>query len=712
MQPLSQQNSRYQTQALDHVRDTIEQIIRLTFDRINTTVSSPKLLLLNCLPFLLNQKVLLILVFSVTFLTTGISKSEQLVIYEPLTWDAGFLFDGRWRSYETSPGNTQDSKEQRFREQFSFKKNIHILDPGIATFSFDLRPTFDQNNYDTTAGANNDTDSTTLNYSANSSFLHGTKMPINLSAGINRTSGVTTQSLGARTDFDLKNQQLTFNLKNIYFPSFISYTTREQELIQESGFSSVLLHTHDRIHRLNYRGRSSKMNLSIEQMEYEDFIYNRNYTYNREQLTHGFHWGKNSHINSRIEHTEQQEFGAYENLNLTEKIRLQHTQNLYSSYQFDYKETERNVKTTSYYNNFDINHQLYTNLRTQFGYQQNTSRYSNGSTGESTTTGPKYSLNYSKKLPAQNSYISMGVNGSRLTTEQSGGTQIIDVIGYSKTFETDRILLEQRYIDITTIELQSSGGATYIEGIDYTITQAPSGYTEVYRIASGSGGNINPDETVSVNYSHWAPGNVSQTSGFFLRLNLDNFQLYHNQSANEQELNIDPASLINVTFPSAFSANSETRHSTTGLSYNLSKDKFKLALGLETQNTHLNYYETQSQTFKQSLLYSFNPLITLNTTLNLSAMETTLSKSDSFSASVQMNIRLPRSRITLKPHMNYRQLDDNLGNDDQYLNEGVILEWRYHLLSVNASLDHYQWHSNAGDNEDNRLMINLVRRSK
>lgn len=620
------------------------------------------------------------------------------------------MFDGKWSNTETSPGNTQDSEDLRYREQFSFKQRIHFLDPKIATFTFDIRPTFSQSDYTSTNNISNESDSTIWNYAVNSSFLHGTKTPFSLTAGIDRTTGITDEALGARTDFDMKNRQMTLNLKNIYFPSSISYTNREQSQIRDSIFNTTLLRTHDNVKRLNYRGHSRKMSLDIEHMEYDDFIYDRHYNYDREQLHHTFSWGKNSSLRSRLEHAEQKGFGDYQRTAITENLRLQHTNNLFTTYQHAYSKTERTVRTTSHNSNIDINHQLYNNLTTQLGYQKNVSQYDNGSSGKTTATGPKYSVTYNKKLPIENSNISLGINGSRLNTEQAGGTQLIDVINYTYAFDTDRIILNQLYIDITTIEvINATSSAIYIKDIDYSITQAPSGYTEIYRIDTGS---ITIDEEVKINFSHWSPGNTSVHNGYFFRFNMNNFQLYHNHSSNDQEFNLNPNSLTNVTFPSGFLAETHTKETTTGITYGLTKNSFKLRLGIETRHTSLDTYEARTQSFKQNLSYSFTPLTTLTASANQNRSETTLSEISSVSASVNLNIRIPGTRMSVKPHLSYRQQDDSIGNDDTYINEGVDFEWRYHLLTFNASLNHYQWDGTAKNGDDNRLMFNLIRRSQ
>ncbi|MDH5764971.1 MAG: hypothetical protein OEZ38_03055, partial [Gammaproteobacteria bacterium] len=156
-----------------------------------------------------NGQQLSLILFLFTALTTHtVARAEQWFISDPLLWDARFMFDGKWSDTETSLGNTQSSEDLRYREQFSFKQRFHFLDPKIATFTFDIRPTFSQTDYTSTNNISNESDSTTWNYAANSSFLHGTKIPFSLTAGIDRTTGITNEDLGARTDFDMKNRQM------------------------------------------------------------------------------------------------------------------------------------------------------------------------------------------------------------------------------------------------------------------------------------------------------------------------------------------------------------------------------------------------------------------------------------------------------------------------------------------------------------------------
>ncbi len=669
-------------------------------------------LLLQALAYANWQYITFIMLLFSTLATPATIRAEQWFISEPLLWDARFMFDGIWRENEISPGNTQDLEELRYREQFSFKQRVHIIDPGIITFTFDLRPTFSQTNYRNGITTNN-SDTDNLNYAVNSSFLHGAKTPLSLSAGIDRTTGITNDSFGARTDSDVKNQHMTLNLKNVYFPSSISYSNREQDLVRDTGTSSTLFFTRDNIKRLIYRGRSRKMNLNIEQVDYTDKIYDRNYTFDREQLNHNFSWGKNSSLRSRLENSEQKGFGAYKNTIINENARLQHNQKLFSTYQYTYNKTERTTKTTSHTGNIDVSHQLYSNLTTQVGYQHQLNEYSNGSTGESTTRGPRYNISYNKKLPINKSNIALGVSGSRFKTEQNGGTQLVDVLNVSKTFETDRIILSERYIDVTTIDVaNSTTGAIYIEGTDYTIAQAPSGFTEIYRIPAASGGNITIDEEVIINYSHWLPGNVSDNKGYFFRLNIKNFQLYHNQSMNTQMLDLDPASLTNVTFPSSFLSETHTKESSTGITYYLTKEKLKYDLRIESRHSQLDDYEARSRAIKHKATYAFSPFTTLYANLSHNSTKTTLSDANSISAKASLNMKLPSKNASVKSRLSYRQQDDSIGNDDTFFNGGVDFEWRYHLLTFEASLDHFQWNGTTRNSEDNRLMLTLIRRSR
>ena len=492
------------------------------------------------------RQITLILSLFLAFASSSTVKAEQWLFDEPLRWDAHFIFDGSWRDSETNAGNSYSSESIRYRERFSFKKRLYILDPGILRLDFHASPTFSQSSILDASNTTDESDSVSWDYSANSSLFHGTRTPLSLTAGIGKTTGISNGILGARTDFEMKNQQVTARLKNRFFPSLISYTTRDQDQTLKTNFSATPWRTNDSIKRLSYAGRSSKMNLNIEQVDYNDYIYGRNYRYNSERLTHAFKWGKKSSLHSRLEHREQNGLGDYQQTSITENVRLQHTQQLFSSYMYAYDKTEQNSDKTSHRSSIDINHTLYTNLTTQAGYSQNLDRYSTG--GKTSTTGPNYSVSYNKKLPMKKSNISLGFNGARISTEQVGGTQLIDVINDANIFVADRIILSQQYIDISTIQVfNSTTGAPYDENTDYTITQAASGFTEIYRVISGG---IIPNEDVNVNFSRWVPGNVSRRNAYFFRFSIDNFQLYYNQTKNNQSLNLGSA---NVTVPSNFS---------------------------------------------------------------------------------------------------------------------------------------------------------------
>ncbi len=713
MQSLSQQKNNRKTQALDYVAASLELIRQRMSNCCHLGCADLKLQLNNPVAVIKTRHATLTLFFILLLLLQTTARAEQWFFADPLTWDARFMFDGSWRETENSPGNIQDSKEFRYREQLSFKKRIHILDPGLATIAFDIRPIFSQVDYVNTDNSSRENDSVMWNYAINSSFLHGAKKPFSLTAGIDRTTSETNEGMGVRTNTEMKKQQVTLKLKNIYFPSNISYTKREQNLVRDPGIGAPLLYTGDNTERWKYSGRSRKMSLNVESLEYIDAVFDRNYSYKHSVLNHRFNWGKKSYLRSSMDYAEQKDFGAYRNLILTENMRLQHTKKLFSTYRYVYKETKRTVNSSSHLTNIDINHRLYSNLTTKLGYQQQLDQYANGTSGRSRTSGPRYSLSYKKKLPMDKSDIAFGFNGSRTATEQAGGAQLKDVINYSKTFEADRVLLSQRYIDVNTIEVaNSTSGVIYIKDVDYTIAQASSGYTEIYRIDIANGGQIAVNATVVVNFSYWQPSNDLRHEGYFLRLNVADFQMYYNLSKNDQRLNLDPQSLTSVTFPAGFLPKTNTKDSSLGVSYNLKKEKFKLGFTLENRHAQLDNYEARSNVFKQNVTYTFSPYTVLTANLSQSRIVTTLSDSNATSISAGLLMRKPRSSMVVRPHLNFRQQDDSIGNNDQFFNGGVGVEWRYYLITFKASLDHYQWNGSTRNNQDNRIMFNLIRRSK
>ncbi|MDH5648168.1 MAG: hypothetical protein OEY67_00815 [Gammaproteobacteria bacterium] len=650
-----------------------------------------------------------VLALSILLLSPISTRAEQWFFSDPLTWDARFTFDGRWRDTEVSPGNTQGSSEVRHREQISLRKKMHFLDPGLATLSLNVRPIMGQNDYDYIDGTTSQNDIETWNYGATASFLHGAKVPVSMVFGVDRNSGTTDGALGSRTDYDAKNEQVTLNIKNTLFPSYIAISKREQDLVQESGFLTTPVYTHDKIDRKIYRGHNNNTTLSIEELEYKDLVkdpvYDRDYTYQRQSLSNTLSWGKGSHANTSVDHTKQKDFGAYERSMFNENIKLQHTERFHTSYLYNYNKTEQILETIATKGYADINYRLYTNLNTKLGYQKLVSDYS--PYGESTTSGPSYGISYIKKLPWDNSSISFGGSGSRLTTDTEIKTTL-QIYVNQQNFEvppSGTITLPVKYVltvPATLITVYQIGGSILTLGSDYTISTIGD-YTEITLTPAAAAANS------SVNISYYfllTPQTISFDStqnSQYLNFVYNNVLVYFNQSRSNQS---------NISFGLSPYTETETKDSRIGFQYNLHRNRFTLGFGLDSHHTQLDEYSSRTKSAKQSLDYRFSTLVNLLLSAAESESSTTISEVTSFNADASLRIRVPASNLTIRPHTSYWHQENNLGTDDRYLNAGVGLDWVYHLITLNASYDNNQWSGTTRSDEENRVMFTVIRRSK
>lgn len=634
-----------------------------------------------------------LVVIACIFWTSSDGWASEWFQLDPLDWDVTFKSD---RSQRTSNGET--SQDTRFDEAIRLRQSGYSLDPRIATFSMELNPVWTQGNFKYT-GRDEELDGRFLNYNAGLSLLHGTQKPVSVNAQASRSSGTNDFSLGSRSEFETENRFLALNWKTSVFPTTVSYSERFLDQSFRSGFSGAVSNREDLLRTLKFNGRSSKMNLSLEYNDFDDRIFNRDYKETRARWFHSARWGKGSHLNSTLIYTDKAGFQNFQNLHVAENAKLQHTDNLYSTYRLEHSSITQILETRRNSAGLGLTHQLYQNLTTRFELSGASSDFDLGKQDE---YGSLLDLNYNKKI-AWDGKLSAGIGGERRIVDRKATGGLLEVIDESIVVDiTGIVVLDLRFINPTTIIVTDvTGFVVFTEGVDYIVVPVANNLTEIQILP---GGLINVGDTILVDYRYQSMPSLEYETNSFrygVTLNFGWISLYHREFRSDQNM-ISGADGSFLT---------DRRDATSGIQIRWTHPRIKTTFDMETRSFRSGDFESESFILRQSLFYTMSPKTTLTLSANESFTESEGRETDLLSADLSLHWR-PTSELSVTPKVGAWRREEIDISDQRYFTAGVDLRWSVRKLSITASLKHNKWSGTINDSDENRLMFTIIRRSR
>jgi hypothetical protein len=421
--------------------------------------------------------------------TSEAMAQEWLRLY-PIEGEVRLEFEGEWEREDSG-----DSQDLGFTERVRIGQGGHILDPGIANFQFQVEPVFTQGHL-TVPGEDSTSNGLFLDYYGNLSLLQDGISPVALTATASRSSGEIDGSLGNETEFvtDLRDARLIW--KTRVFPSTLSYTERLQDQETESAFGGATSERDDVIRTLRYRGKSSKMNLLLESNWFDDNINsNRDYTSQEGRLNNYYRWGKGSRFASNASFLNRDGFNANERYTVDENLRLQHLQNLSTSYNYSFNALTTTNTQTTHSGNLGLTHQLYQNLTTGVNLS---GTHNDFDQGQQDDYDVQLDLNYTKRI-FWGGKLGASIGGGYGATDRDSEPGTNDVIDESHLVDFSGIvLLDERFIVTSTIIVTDvTGTIIYTEGFGYTVSDAGGDLTELLIIP---GAGIANGDTILVSY--------------------------------------------------------------------------------------------------------------------------------------------------------------------------------------------------------------------
>lgn len=632
-----------------------------------------------------------------------VAWAQEWLVLDPLVWELGLKYDGSWRT-----ASTGDSTDIEYKESIRLRQTGHSVDPKIASFLLDLNPVWTQGEFDLPDrdDAFNGDD---LNYNANLSLLHGTPGPVSFDAQATQSSGSTDFDLGSRSEYEYDNWRVGLNLKNRFFPATLSYSERYSDRISGSGFSTVISQREELVEILSFKGRSSKMNVDLEQLDFDDRIFDNDYEQDTARLNHTARWGKASRLNSTVDYLDREGFGGQERLLVTEDLNLQHLRNLSSFYRYQYSSDERELETRRDYFKFGLEHQLYRNLTTRVALSKEDTDFE---VGEELEKEVRLDLNYNKKI-AGDGRLTAGIGAARRNNDRNAqpGAFLEGEDRFEVFTTTTSVILSERFIDTTTIKVTNlRTNQPYFTPQDYTVNPLIDGFTEI--VITPDPGQIALDAqaasplpiTIRVEYDYPVPELEYDTDILDFRTTVDFgwVSLFYRYYDSDQDL-VSGAAENFLT---------DTRDSAVGLKFRWVRPGTTATFDVETRSRESGDFESDEVVLRQSVIHTLTQRASLNVSAIESRTEGEATEADLVRADVFLKWR-PRPTLSVTPRLgmwNREQKEPKI--EDRYFTARVDLGWVVRKLRLTTSLQRNEWSGTATDTDENRLMFTVTRRSR
>ena len=616
---------------------------------------------------------------------------EWLNFY-PAAGELSLGFDGRWN--ESGSGNS--SWRTKYEERLRLQLGGYGLDPRIFTFNADLEPALSQERSDSQTGVaeTNNTDSTFLNYRTRFSLLHGMQAsPISLSADFSANTGETDGSLGNRSDFTTESRGASLQWKFRPFRSSIDYRERSLEEIFIPGFGQPPTERNEFQRTLTYRGRSRGMELLLEGIEFDDELKpDQSYEARKGRLNNNFNWGKRSSLQSMLEYTDRVGFQAEEKTTVNELLRLQHTQNLSTAYNYTYNSSHRTIDTENQGGNFELRHQLYDNLVTSLKIGATNTESSD--LFREKTRDANLDFTYNKQI-RPDIRVTANLGGGYRTTDRTGG--LFDYTESAVVPASGIITLVQRYIVWSTIVVTAPGCSPCQQGLHYNVVDAGGDFTQI-NVPLGSPININ--DPIAVDYIFEPPTveyyGIPYRVG--IRLEYGDFAFYHRTSGEDQTFQSGPD-------PDAVG---DRRTDTTGIEWNRTRGRSRTTASIERNYTETLDQSTTEYLLRQSLDYTIAP----NATMRVAFGETFFrdgAAANTYNGDLSVKW-LAAPGLSVAPSLSGFRRTANPGGTASFIKAGVDVTWKWRRLAMDMRYDHTQHDNNGSTRIEDRVFVKLKRK--
>ena len=400
-------------------------------------------------------------------------EQRPLVKNEPIRGELELVAERRADEQGTS-GDRRKSTTQVFEERVRLNTAGDVYHPDFLFYTAAVGVGLAQQEIDSDDESGSSSE-TLDEYNFFAQLLRGKIYPTTFNASKSEEL-IARQCLGAlRTDRE--NRGVTFSLRPEGWPMTFQYSESEigQDGLsslardfferEDEGFRYSVSHEFSRLSHLSFDfDRAEVVQRSVGATIVTDT--------DRYNMLHDLVFGADEQyrLDSSFNYADQSGSFDYENLQLQERLRLQHTDEFLTNYEVRFTDSDRiTVRNKEIRGQGGFEHRLYESLVTTGNLFTSTTDLD--SQGDLDQRGGLLAFNYRKKNPWGTLY---GTYSASLTeSEQSGGTGTGVAMDESHIF-TDPlpVTLNRVNVDTSTIVVTDSTGLNfYTEGDDYTISE-------------------------------------------------------------------------------------------------------------------------------------------------------------------------------------------------------------------------------------------------
>ena len=472
----------------------------------------------------------LLIVFVFTTMGWCTAQAQPIVQFNPARASIGGSVDGNWRNSSGFIG--RPFNQNNFRQWVVIPFNGVLMNPGIASYSFSLKPNFTQQNSTDLPGA---LKTRNIGYAADASLL--SKMPISFNLHWSRDSGLQRGGFGTQGEFETEVFNPSIHLNTMLLPVRVALIRRQSRNLTQVGPGLVPVEHSDGVRTFLVEARNSKLNAGYDRSEFDDRLRDNDYTSENTYLDHRYRWGKRSELASRFNRTERAGTLPYMRQSWGESLRLQHTVDTYTEWDYNRFKNEGlggSTKGHSWAGGFSSRIDW-----VEFGgrVSKSVSTFDTGRLN-AFSGGPWVAFDRSLGRGVR---LSAGGSLNYLKRElENESDTFIGVVNESYSVdETNIVVLNPLNVDPSSIIIQNSEQTLFFaEGLDYELVTI--GRSIEIHVLPGS--RITDDDVLLISYQYqpnFDAVNEGFTSSFDVGLRFAGFTLRHAQSRRATSISGD-----------------------------------------------------------------------------------------------------------------------------------------------------------------------------
>jgi hypothetical protein len=399
-------------------------------------------------------------------------KQRPLLKNDGIQGELEFVTEKRTDEQGTS-GNKRKSETEVFEERIRLKTEGDIYHPDFLLFNAALGLGLAQQKIDSDEESGRHSES--LNdYSFFAELLRKKSFPASFYA--NKSEDLIPRQFLGFLRTERENKGTSLSLQSGDWPMVFQYSTSDTSQDSLTSLASDFFQRDDERFRYSVTHNFSKLSrmsfdfdrTDVSQRSVGAFIKTKT---DRYSFLHNVIFGdeEQHNLNSFFNYTDQSGSFYFENLQLEERLRLQHSENLLTMYDLRFTDSQRELyrnKETRGRAGFE--HRLYKSLFTKGNIF--VSRTDLDTQGDLDQYGSSLAFNYRKNNPW--GFLLSTYTAGFTQSKQSGGIGTGVVISESHiATELIPVELNRTNIDISSIRVKNGTGLPFQEGEDYTITQ-------------------------------------------------------------------------------------------------------------------------------------------------------------------------------------------------------------------------------------------------